>query len=144
MLPQHAATKATKAVQGVRVALDLNSEWSKIDENASLVTGVLVVNTQFAKENPDAVRALLADYEASCDMVSENIDKIAAYVVEFGIGGIDNATIAKEAIPLCNIKYMDAQAMKNAVGGYLKVLYDSNPASVGGELPGDGIYYIAE
>lgn len=144
MLPQPAATKATKAVEGVRIALDLNDEWSKIDENASLVTGVLVVNTQFAKDNPDAVKALLKDYKASCDMVSSDLDKIADYVVEFGIGGIDSAPLAKLAIPKCNIKYIDGEAMKAAVGGYLKVLFDSNPASIGGELPGDGIYYIAK
>ncbi len=144
MLPQPAATKATKAVEGVKVALDLNAEWSKIDENASLVTGVLVVNTQFAKENPEAVKTLLADYKASCDMVSTDIDKIADYVIEFKIGGIDNANLAKEAIPRCNIKYMDSEDMKKAVGGYLKVLYDSNPASIGGEMPSDGIYYIAK
>lgn len=144
MLPQPAATKATKAVEGVRVALDLNAEWSKIDENASLVTGVLVVNTKFANENPEAVKTLLKDYKASCDMVSTDLDKIADYVVEFGIGGIDSAPLAKLAIPKCNIKYIDGEDMKTAVGGYLKVLFDSNPASIGGELPGDGIYYIAK
>ncbi len=144
MLPQPAATKATKAVEGVRVALDLNAEWSKIDENASLVTGVLVVNTQFAKENPEAVKTLLRDYKASCDMVSEDLDKTADYVVEFGIGGIDNVNIAKLAIPKCNIKYMDGEDMKAAVGGYLKVLYNSNPASVGGQLPTDSLYYIVK
>ncbi len=144
MLPQPAATKATKAVEGVRVALDLNAEWSEIDDTASLVTGVLVVNTQFAKENPEAVKTLLKDYKASCDMVSTDLDKIADYVVEFGIGGIDNAVLAKESVPLCNIKYMDGVDMKNAVSGYLKVLYDMNPASVGGQLPSDSFYYIAE
>lgn len=144
MLPQPAATKATKAVEGVRVALDLNAQWSKIDESASLVTGVLVVNTKFAQENPEAVKTLLRDYKASCDMVASDLDTIANYVVEFGIGGIDNANLAKQAIPLCNIKYMDGEDMKKAVGGYLKVLFDSNPASIGGELPNDNIYFIAK
>lgn len=144
MLPQPAATKATKAVEGVRVALDLNAQWSKIDESASLVTGVLVVNTKFAQENPEAVKTLLRDYKASCDMVASDLDTIANYVVEFGIGGIDNANLAKQAIPLCNIKYMDGEDMKKAVGGYLEVLFDSNPASIGGELPNDNIYFIAK
>ena len=144
MLPQPAATKATKAVEGVRVALDLNAEWKKLDENASLVTGVLVVNTQFAKNNPDAVKELLKDYKASCDMVSTDLDKIADYVVEFGIGGIDSAPLAKLAIPLCNIKYIDGADMKIAVGGYLEILYSSNPASIGGVAPTDALYYTAE
>lgn len=142
MLPQPAATKATKAVEGVRVALDLNAEWKKIDENASLVTGVLVVNTKFASENPEAVKTLLKDYKASCDMVASDLDTIANYVVEFGIGGIDAAGLAKQAIPLCNIKYMEGEEMKKAVSGYLKVLFDSNPASIGGEMPSDSFYLI--
>ncbi|MBP3333822.1 MAG: ABC transporter substrate-binding protein [Clostridia bacterium] len=144
MLPQPAATKATKAVEGVRIALDLNAEWAKTGEGAALVTGVLVVNAKFAKENPKAVETLLKDYKASCELVSSDLDKIAQYVVEFGIGGIDNAAIAKIAVPLCNIKYIAGEEMKTVVSGYLKVLFDSNPASVGGEMPADSFYYIVK
>lgn len=143
MLPQPAATNAQKAVEGLRVALDLNAEWEKIEDKAALVTGVLVVNTKFAEENPDAVKTLLADYKKSCEMVSTDLDKIAEYLVEFEIGKITNLEIAKTAIPKCNIKYMDGEEMKAAVGGYLEILYNSNPASVGGELPADTLYYIA-
>ncbi len=144
MLPQPAATKATKAVEGVRIALDLNEEWGKVEQNAALVTGVLVVNTKFASENPDAVKILLQDYKKSCEMVSTDLDKIAGYAVELGIGGLDAAPLAKLAIPKCNIKYMDGAEMKAAVGGYLSILYASNPASIGGEIPADTLYYIAK
>lgn len=144
MLPQPAATNAQKAVEGLRVALDLNAEWEKVEDTAALVTGVLVVNTKFAQENPDAVKILLADYKKSCDMVSSDLDKIAGYLVEFKIGNITNAEIAKTAIPKCNIKYIDGEDMKTAVSGYLSILYNSNPASIGGELPGESLYYIAK
>lgn len=144
MLPQPAATNAQKAVEGLRVALDLNAEWEKIEDKAALVTGVLVVNTKFAEENPDAVKILLQDYKKSCDMVTTDLDKIAGYLVEFKIGNITNIEIAKTAIPKCNIKYVDGEAMKTAVSGYLNILYNSNPASVGGEMPKDTLYYIAK
>ena len=144
MLPQPAATNALKAVEGLRVALDLNAEWDKVEQNASLVTGVLVVNTKFASENPDAIKILLADYKKSCDMVSTDLDKIAGYLVDYKIGNITNIDIAKSAIPKCNIKYMDGEEMKAAVSGYLTILYNSNPASVGGEMPADTLYYIAK
>lgn len=144
MLPQPAATNATKAVEGLRIALNLNDEWNKIDDKASLVTGVLVVNTAFAEANTQAVKALLQDYKASCELVSSDADAVASYVVELGIAGITSEAVAKTAMPLCNIKYIDGEEMKEAVGGYLKVLYDSNPASVGGELPGDGFYFTAK
>ena len=144
MLPQPAATKATGAVEGARIALDLNAEWSRLDDKAALVTGVLVVNTEFAKNNPEAVAVLLEDYKKSCDMTATDLDKIASYVVEFGIGGITAEAMAKTAIPKCNIKYMDGEEMKAAVSGYLDVLYESNPASIGGEKPADALYYIAK
>jgi NitT/TauT family transport system substrate-binding protein len=31
--------------------------------------------------------------------------------------------------------------MKTNLTGYLQVLFDANPASVGGELPDDGFWY---
>jgi len=34
--------------------------------------------------------------------------------------------------------------MKTSVEGYFQVLFDQNPASVGGTLPGDDFYYIAQ
>ena len=32
--------------------------------------------------------------------------------------------------------------MKQAAGGYLKVLFDLNPKAVGGALPADDFYYM--
>ncbi len=144
MLPQPAATKATKAVEGVRIALDLNEEWGKVEEKAALVTGVLVVNSKFAKENPDAIKILLEDYKKSCEMAETELDKIAGYAVELGIGGLDSEALAKLAIPKCNIKYMEGEEMKMAVGTYLDILFSVDPSSVGGERPSDSLYYISK
>ncbi|MBR4942109.1 MAG: ABC transporter substrate-binding protein, partial [Clostridia bacterium] len=55
--------------------------------------------------------------------------------------GIVGAAVAEKAIPYCNLEYIDGQEMKAAVSGYLKVLYDADPASVGGTLPDNGFYY---
>ena len=32
--------------------------------------------------------------------------------------------------------------MKTALSGYLEVLWEQDPAAVGGGLPGDGFYYV--
>lgn len=55
-------------------------------------------------------------------------------------GIIEKAAIAEKAMPLCNITYLDGDEMKTALSGYLKVLYDQNPQSVGGTLPDDDFY----
>ena len=34
--------------------------------------------------------------------------------------------------------------MKEQISGYYQVLFDADPKSIGGELPDDGFYYMAE
>ena len=46
-----------------------------------------------------------------------------------------------QAIPFCGITCITGEEMKRALGGYLAVLYDKNPESVGGILPDDDFYY---
>ena len=55
--------------------------------------------------------------------------------------GIIKASVAEKAIPECNIVCVTSGEMKNALAGYLKVLYDQNPQSVGGSEPGEDFYY---
>ena len=54
---------------------------------------------------------------------------------------MEKAPIAEAAIPKCNLKYLDGEEMKTALGGYLEVLMEQNPESIGGSLPGDDFYY---
>ena len=51
------------------------------------------------------------------------------------------ASVAEKAIPECNIVCVTSGEMKNALAGYLKVLHDQNPQSVGGSEPGEDFYY---
>lgn len=38
--------------------------------------------------------------------------------------------------------YMDGMQMKEQLTGYLQVMFDANPKSIGGKLPGDDFYYV--
>ena len=60
--------------------------------------------------------------------------------VEKGI--IAKEPIAKKAIPMCNIVYIDGSKMKEALSGYLDSLYEFNPEMIGGKLPEDDFYYV--
>lgn len=82
----------------------------------------------------------LAEHEASVQAIQEDVDKGAKLVVAAGI--IAKEPIARKAIPLCNITYMDGEEVRRALSGYLKVLYDLEPSAVGGALPGEDFYYI--
>ena len=106
-----------------------------------LVTGVIVARTDFIEENPDAVATFLEEYKASSEYTASNLADCAALVEKYGI--VAKAAIAEKAIPYCNITYFDGAEMKEKVSGYLDVLFEQNPASVGGSLPGDDFYYGA-
>ena len=52
--------------------------------------------------------------------------------------------VAEKAIPYCNIVCITGEEMKSSVQGYFQVLFDQNPQSVGGALPGDDFYYLGQ
>lgn len=138
MLPQPYVTVAQTSVEGLRVAVDLNAEWDKLDNGSMFLTGVLVVRKDFAEKYPKAIAAFLKEYEASVKYVNANVADAAQLVEKFGIV---KAAVAEKAIPYCNITYIAGAEMKTAMSGYLEVLYEQNAASVGGKLPGDDFYY---
>ena len=87
-----------------------------------------------------AVAAFLADYAASVEWVNTNTADAAARI---GDMGIVDAAVAEKALPYCNIVCITGQEMKQTLSGYLQVLFDANPASVGGSLPGEDFYHGA-
>ncbi len=137
MLPQPYVTVASQKVENLRVAVSLNDEWDKLDNGSKLVTGVVVARNEFIENNPDAVSAFLEEYENSVAFVNANTETAAEYVEKFDIFA---AAVAKKAIPQCNIVFIDGEEMNEALTSYLNVLYNQNPASIGGSLPGEDFY----
>ena len=84
------------------------------------------------------MEAFLKDYAASVDYVNANTADAAALIGEYGI--VD-AAVAEKALPYCNIVCITGQELHDKLSGYLQVLFDAEPASVGGTLPADDFYY---
>lgn len=143
MLPQPFVTTAQAKNPNLKVALDLTEEWDKVMENeetkSSLLTGVVVVRKEFAEENPEAVEDFMDRYADSVKYVNDNVEEAAKLVGNYDIVTED---VAVKAIPECNIVCITGEDMKEQLSGYLAVLKDANPESIGGELPGDDFYYI--
>lgn len=122
------------------VALNMTEEWNRVaDGKSALMMGCVVARKAFVEKNPAAVRAFLEEYKTSIQTVNSDVDTAAGWCETYGI--IPKAAIAKQAIPRCNLTFETGAAMKNRLSGYLKVLYDYNPASVGGALPPADFYY---
>lgn len=142
MLPQPFVTVAVSQNEALSVVLDMSAEWEALNNGSRLVTGVTVVRKEFLEQHPDAVKAFLKDHTDSAAFVNSDTQTAAEYVAEAGI--IEKAPVAAKAIPYCNIVSISGSEMKTALAGYLQVLYEQDPSSVGGALPVNDFYYGAE
>ena len=147
MLPQPMVTALLMKDDSYRVALDITEEFKKAAEadgkpGAVLSMGCLAVRADFARERPEDLAAFLERYAASVDYVNNFPAQAAADIVTAGI--LPNEKIAENAIPLCNIVYVDGADMQAQLSPLFEILFAQNPASVGGQLPDDGFYYLGE
>lgn len=141
VLPQPHATVAQSRVKDLQAVIDLNDVWDTYaGDGGRLVTGVTVVRNDFLKDHPEAVQEFLDGQSESVKTVNSDPSVAAELVVKRGI--IDNADVAAEAIPGCSLVCITGSEMQDALSGYLKVLYDADPTSVGGALPGDDFYWL--
>ena len=143
LLPQPFVTTAQMKDDSIRTALDLTEEWNALQNDAdasSLITGVVVARADFVDERPEAVEAFMKHYRESVAFVNEDIEAAAELIDTYDIVP---AVVAQKVIPACNIVCMEGDEMKNALSGYLEVLFEQNPKSVGGTLPGDDFYYAS-
>lgn len=145
MLPQPFVTTAMQKSEDIRIALDLNQAWEELQEDtaasSALITGVVVGRREFILENPEAVEDFLTRYQESIEFVNANTEEAAELIGSYDIVPVQ---VAKEALPACNITFIQGQEMKEKLSGYLKVLLDQNPKAVGGSLPPDDFYYLGE
>ena len=141
VLPQPYVMGVLAQNETARIALSLTEEWAKIDTESAMITGVCVVRKAFAEENPEAVNAFLQEYAASTEYVNANPAEASVWIEALGIG---KAPVIEKALPMCNIVCLTGVEMQAKAGGYLNALYEQNPQSVGGTLPDEAFYYVAE
>lgn len=139
VLPQPFATVACKQNENLKEVCDLTAEWNKTGKG-TMVTGVTIAKKDFIEANPEIIEDFLDEHEDSVEEAAENPSATAERVVSYGI--VEKAPIAEAALPKCNITCMEGKAMKDALSGYLDVLFEQNPESVGGNVPADDFYYI--
>lgn len=144
LLPQPFVTAACAQNDALSVILDMNAEWEKLqgEDGSRLVTGVTVVRNEFLQEHENAVATFMEEHQASAQSMNSDVENGAKLATASEI--IAKEPIALKAIPKCNITYIDGADMKQALSGYLEVLYEQNPESIGGAMPGDDFYYVPQ
>lgn len=141
MLPQPFVTVASAQLENLRIAVDLTQTWDDLQNGSQFITATLIVRAAFAEEHPEAVAKFLEEYSASTDYANSNVAEAAVLVEKYDIV---KAAIAEKAIPYCNMVCIAGEEMKTALSGYLDILYQQNPAAVGGTLPADDFYIVYE
>ena len=140
LLPQPHVTSALMKNKNARIALDLTEEWEKAAKGTSqLAVGCMVVQKDFAQKHEPVLSQFLQQYEQSVEWVNANAAEAGILIEKHGI--LPNAKLAETALPKCNIVFMDANESKDLLNGFYKVLFDFNPASVGGKIPDEAFYY---
>lgn len=138
MLPQPFVTSALSQVEGLRVALNMNDVWQEA-AGSKLVTGVLLVRKDAVAADPDRFAAFMEGYAASVEAANTDLEGTAALCEQYGI--VAKAALAQKALPQCNIVFETGDEMKADLETYYQVLFDADPASVGGALPEADFYY---
>jgi len=137
--PQPVATSILMKYTEAKKAFDMTDEWQKISKDSTLMMGCVIVRDEFLEEHPGAVETFLREYKASVEAATADAAATGALCEKYGI--IPKAAIATKAIPSCGLKFVSGEEMKTGLSGYLKIMHDANPKSVGGALPGDDFYY---
>ena len=143
MLPQPFLTIAMTKADDMRMALDLTQEWDALqaDGCSAMITGVVVARRAAVKENAGAIDMFLADYAESVAYTNADVPGAAALI---GAYDIVTAEVAEAALPACNIVCITGAEMQQKLSGYLEVLFEQDPESVGGALPDAQFYYGPE
>ncbi|NCA78250.1 MAG: ABC transporter substrate-binding protein [Alphaproteobacteria bacterium] len=140
LLPEPFVTVVTSKNPALRVAVDLNEGWVEAT-GLDLPMGVLVATKSFVEERGDDLAIFLKDYRASVDFVNNNPEEAGAAISQWGF--IADPTVATKAIPGSNIVLYeeDTSVSKEMLESFFGVLFEMNPASIGGAMPDEGLYY---
>ncbi|MBO4416469.1 MAG: ABC transporter substrate-binding protein [Lachnospiraceae bacterium] len=138
MLPVPAVTSVKIQNADVRTALDLTAEWEKTGAEGALTMGCVIVRKAFADEHPGVVETFLEDYKASIDSVLADVATAGDLCEKYSI--VAKAAVAKKAIPECNLCCITGEDVRKTIEPYYTVLFNANPKSIGGAMPGDDFY----
>ncbi len=136
MLPEPFVTNVMGKNENLRVALNLSEEWEKLTGGV-LTMGGIAVRKEFLEQNPEAVAEFVKDYGMSIDFTNENPAEAGVLIEKFGIAA---AAVAESAIPRCNIVWLSGDEYQAVLKNFLSVLFEANPASIGGNMPGEDFY----
>ena len=147
MLPEPNVTAVLTQNADFRIALDVTALYDEAAaasgaEGATMAMGCVIVRKDWAEANADKLAAFMTAYGESVAFVNSEVDAAAQMVEEQGI--LPKAAVAAKAIPNCHIVFIAGEEMKAMIEPFFEVLFSANPSSVGGAIPDEAFYYMAQ
>ncbi len=142
ILPQPFVSLAKILVNPLYIPVDITVEWDKAfaDTGSQAVTTTTIVNKQFAEEHEQAVIEYLNMAGQSVAWTLSNMSDAAA--LQEDLGTFLNNSVALDAMPYISMVNLTGEDMRTALSGFLHELYQANPDSIGGAMPGEDFYYL--
>lgn len=139
LLPYPFVAAAMMKIEGLREALSFAEEWHKLDNGSEFVMGVHAAPRDYLESHGKEIAVFLQEARASAWYANDYPHEAAKLIVKHQILG--DAGIVEKALPHCGITLITGAEMRESVNGYLKVLFDAEPKSIGGSLPDGSFYY---
>lgn len=141
LLPEPFATLTTSRDPGLKRILDLQETWLDRVGSDYPIT-VLVISSKVAEAHPERVAVFLDAFEASLDRAVSDPSGTASLVPGNGFT-LDVETV-EAAIPRLNLVWRDPAEARGGLEDFFGILATFDPGSVGGGLPGNDWYALAE
>lgn len=120
----------------IRIISELTIESPNLSSHHTIFTQTaFVVNHDFARQHPEWVDKVLSHVEASCIAVKLRPENTARLLYQRHY--TDDTGVTMRSIPLCNINFVKAYAIREEINQYLQIFYTFDPKSIGGKMPDD-------
>jgi NitT/TauT family transport system substrate-binding protein len=133
VLPEPWVSEALLRNSKLRVALDFQQEWRRLEHGRLTYpqTG-LIVRQALLYERPAAVNSFLKDLESSIRWIGANPKQggvLAERYIQISAGAV------RKGLPRYNLHYIDANRARPEVNLFLERLGKMAPEAIGGKLP---------
>lgn len=137
-IPEPYATRVVMENEEMNRFINLVAQWEKA-AGTKPVQGVVVARTEYIEQNPEYIEQFLSQNEVSLNFL--NVDGTQGPSFLLNNNYFSTLEIAQACIPACNLVFMKGEDMKPEIKGVFDVFYGVDPASVGGAIPDDSIFY---
>lgn len=138
ILPGYFAAKVTAKNEKMKAVIDLTDEWNKVSET-ELAMECYIARKEFIESNPEILSEFFMFAEISTNYINE-ITQSLMFLIEGKY--FETKEEVEQVIAGSNMVFITGERMKNIADSDYEVLFNANPASIGGEIPNDALYHI--